>query len=67
MSHIDRLTLSFPCRQFVEVWNNGNRIRTHFIGGDLPKAVADAQAYVTEWTGSPAELSKELLDATQPR
>lgn len=52
----------------VELWNNGNRIRTCALQGSLHNAVADLRDYIRAWGGDDSpNIDRELqakLDAS---
>lgn len=52
----------------VELWNNGNRIRTVAVQGKLHEAVDDCRRYIREWGADESpridrELQAKLNDA----
>jgi len=45
-------------KEFLECWNNGTRVYTVHIGGQLKDAVSRAQEWFRKWSGGAARLSK---------
>ncbi len=47
---------------FLELWNNGTKIRIFPTSGDTYAALAQAQKYSREWAGQDAAIGRNLKE-----